>query len=554
VTDAIRDGKVSREERTLFEGGANDDRIQQEQDRLRAAVTANHKRDEADEPPTTATAYHALESTIADERSLLGALDAERTSIESGAPDAADDYQVLREEAQPWIDQFNENGGQYYQGNDLMGDDWDEATVDFDRLAQRFTERPDLLDDFPRVQGKHDEDIGDDPDAHIADVAEDDPQLAEQIRLRHEAALHLQSIMERYQVASGGIDASRERVDAITEEQQELREDIEDDEQLLAQSTADLTPTPVVRPPRDLTEVEAQFPSNEAPEPEPEPTPVVRPPRDIAEVEAQFPSNTPAPEQPTAQTPTSPPVSEQVILDDEPSVTQGAPEPAATPTPDEVLDQAAADGVIDATARDRFSFNDAGELVYAAQPGDGYWQAAEHVRPPAGSDFDSHWRAIWCENSMRTRGVADDPFVAIDQEIVIPGYTLDGMSDAMAQAAAQSPTQSPTQIDPSDDAAPDDDALLDAAAQAGIIDVAARDRFSFGDTGELLYAAQPGDGYWQAAAHVRPPAGQDAGQLWQAMFRDNSLRLHGVPDEQLVLVDQQLVVPGYTRDSLLEQS
>ncbi|MCB0878634.1 MAG: hypothetical protein KDC46_06595 [Thermoleophilia bacterium] len=108
---------------------------------------------------------------------------------------------------------------------------------------------------------------------------------------------------------------------------------------------------------------------------------------------------------------------------------------AQTPPPpsdDELLDAAAADGVIDANARDRFTFNEQGELTYAAQPGDGYWQAAEHVAPPAGEDFATHWRNTWTENSMRNQGVPDEQFVGVDQPVVIPGYTRDQFTAAYA--------------------------------------------------------------------------------------------------------------------------
>lgn len=426
VGEAIGDGKIAREERTLFERGANADRIDQEQDRLRDAVRASEQRDDSDAPPATRAAHEALSGSIDDQRALVGALEAERVSIESGAPDAVDDYQLLREEAQPWIERFNDNGGQYYQGNDLMGDDWDEAEVDFDRLAGRFTQDPDLLDDFADVQGRHDESIGDDPEGHFAVVAEDDPEDAARIEARYEAAVHLQGVFERYQVAHAGIDASGERVEQIVDEQQELQESIDEDVALLDASTVDLAPAePVVRPPRDMAEVEAQFPSNTAPVPVPTPT---SPPASEQVVVV--------PTAPTPTTPTSPPASEQVVqapAATEPVVTTPVetaavePAPVAAPTDAELLDSAVSAGIIDEDARERCSFNEAGELVYAAQRGDGYWQAAEHVRPPAGQDFAQHWMSVWNENSMRNSGVPDDPFVGIDQPIAFPCYTRESL-------------------------------------------------------------------------------------------------------------------------------
>jgi hypothetical protein len=364
VRDAIADGKLDRRERTMFAHGAKTDEVDAAQDRLTTALRENAA--STKEAPSTRREHEALEQRIADERSLTGALDAERVSLESGSPDAADDYQALREEAQPWIEQFNASEGQYYEGNDLFGDDWDASEVSFDRLAERFAQKPELLDDFTRVQGRNDDSLGDDPQAHIADVAEDDPDEARQIGARLEAAEHLQSIMERYLVARGGTEAAQPRIDAIIDQQTDLQGDLERDTALLEASTADLTPDPVVRPRRDEE-------------------PVVEP------------------------------------------VAPAAPAAPAPPTDAQLLDAAADAGIIDPGARARFSFAESGELVYAAQPGDGYWQAAEHVRPPVGQDFGQHWMATWNQNSSRRYGRPDEQLVTIDQPVTFPGYTRESL-------------------------------------------------------------------------------------------------------------------------------
>jgi hypothetical protein len=112
----------------------------------------------------------------------------------------------------------------------------------------------------------------------------------------------------------------------------------------------------------------------------------------------------------------------------DPAADAGAPQSASAPAPltdDQLLDGAASVGIIDPAARGQFAFNEAGELTYAAQPADGYWHAAEHVAPPAGQDFNTHWRNMWGENSMRNHGVPDEQFVATGQAIVIPGYHRD---------------------------------------------------------------------------------------------------------------------------------
>lgn len=76
---------------------------------------------------------------------------------------------------------------------------------------------------------------------------------------------------------------------------------------------------------------------------------------------------------------------------------------------------------------ENYGFNEGGELVYYAQPGDGYWHAAEAVDPPAGQDFQTHWMNTWTENSMRNHGVPNEQFVGVGQPVVIPGYTRDGL-------------------------------------------------------------------------------------------------------------------------------
>lgn len=180
---------------------------------------------------------------IEDKESLRGVLEAEKAALESGAPEASEnDYQELRADAQKWIDQFNANDGQFYEGNDWFGDDWDDSEVDFDRLAERFHDDPDKLDEFARVQGKEDGDGGDteaDMEAHIADVAKDDPEDARKIALRYQAAQELTEIFRTYTEARDGVEGNADQLEQINAEIGILDESIEQDRAALSQETLD---------------------------------------------------------------------------------------------------------------------------------------------------------------------------------------------------------------------------------------------------------------------------------------------------------------------------
>jgi hypothetical protein len=182
-------------------------------------------------------------SVIEDKESLRGAYEAEKAALEGGTnKNAENDYQELRVRAAKWIDQFNANDGQFYEGNDWFGDDWDDSEVDFNRLADRFHDDPGKLDEFAKVQGKEDDDGGDsaaDMEKHIADVAKDNPEDARKIALRYQAANELTAIFKDYNTARDSVEGNKAQIEQINGEISILDESIKTDRAALSKETLD---------------------------------------------------------------------------------------------------------------------------------------------------------------------------------------------------------------------------------------------------------------------------------------------------------------------------
>lgn len=187
------------------------------------------------------TAEREVAAVVDQKESLVGTLEAEKLELAAGeSADAAGDFQRLREDAQPWIEQFNANGGQFYEGNDLFGDDWDATEVDFDRLAARFSDDPEKLAQFAEVQGEKDGDLRGRSKAEIETYLEGrDPSEARAIALRYQAATELQGVFERHAAAKDGAVDQGERLEAIDSEIGYLTASIDHDRGALSQQTLD---------------------------------------------------------------------------------------------------------------------------------------------------------------------------------------------------------------------------------------------------------------------------------------------------------------------------
>lgn len=186
---------------------------------------------------------HKVADVVRDERALVGTLEGEKIQLQTnGSEDGVNDFQKLREEAQPLIDQFNANGGQLRHSGWWQFENWNETQTNFDDLAKMFREHPDDLKDFEKVQGKLDWDGGDTRESmekHIASIAEKDPELAGKIAQRYDAAVGLHKIMDRYLVANGASDGSSNRVKQIEAEQKDLNTRIEAASKVLSKTTLD---------------------------------------------------------------------------------------------------------------------------------------------------------------------------------------------------------------------------------------------------------------------------------------------------------------------------
>ena len=283
VQRAVRDGSISDQERTLFERGANAEVLEAERSRLETAIenaggaapqsieelatyqerlqdlresdTTLDERDQLIEAASTSNG-RADEQALRDERAaleqevvavvndrtaLIGTLEAERASIISELPSEAvgadgqfDDYQTLRNRAQTHIETFIENDGQFYGGNDLVGDDWDNVGSDtdpaefFDSLVNTLGDDEGMREAFALNQGVNDEDGGDshaDMQDHIRELREnDDSETANQVEARYNAARALTDIMADYEQADSSIEGASGRLEELDTEISTLEE------------------------------------------------------------------------------------------------------------------------------------------------------------------------------------------------------------------------------------------------------------------------------------------------------------------------------------------
>jgi hypothetical protein len=335
---------------------------------------------------------------------------------------------VLRTEAQPWIEQFNANGGQYYEGNDLFGDDWDASEVDFDRLAERFHSDPDKLAQFATVQGHND---GDDIAAKSASeyqeyLADRDPADAERIDARFQAAQELTKVFERYDTARNSSDTSSGRIGQIDDQVGALTAlNVEDRAVLSASTIAQLDAaneqTPGIIEDENTTDVEPAA-DEKPPADETDPAPADTAPADGAEG-----SSTP-PEHPGTV---------------DSSETPGAAIDYNTPERrSEVLATAQEQNLLPAA---NTSFGADGQAVYSVQRGDSYWRISDMSDGKPSNEFDmQHFQANLQSNSQR---LGRDPQVGmldIGDEIILPNRSIDDLVKLLnLPTVEQAPAEEP---------------------------------------------------------------------------------------------------------------
>lgn len=356
---------------------------------------------------------------VEDKLALVGTLEADKLALDDSATKVAkDDYQSLRTEAQKYIEQFNANGGQYYEGNDWFGDDWDTSKVDFDRLAERFHDDPDKLKEFAEVQGQDDdhlrgkstEEVGE----YLANL--DDSEEATKIALRYQAAQELQGIFGRYNTARDAVDGQKGQSAALDAEIGYLNDSIETDLSVLS-------PESIETVEKHVTPIDGII---EKPEVTPEPT---------------KPSDTTGHERPGKTSPTSP--------SEKPDGTP--PKPGETPPaggPDgtaidyskpaqrtQVLAQAQKQNLL---PEQNVEFNDKGEAVYQVQSGDSYWRIADMSDGKPQDQFDpQHFSALVTTNSER---LGRDPQVGLihpDEQVIIQGRSVEELVKLLGLPATE---------------------------------------------------------------------------------------------------------------------
>lgn len=348
-----------------------------------------------------AAAEATVVDVVEDKLALVGTLEAEKLGLDtSAAADAKDDFQALRAEAQEHIEQFNANGGQFYEGNDWLGDDWDTTEVDFDRLAERFSEDPDKLAQFDEVQGQDDDHLegksASEVSEYLASIG--DTEESTRIALRHQAAQELQGIFGRYNAARDAADTLADRTLAIDTEITYLNQSIETD--LAALSTPSLETLE-----RHITPIDG----------------ILDAPRGGDRPSTPAPSESSSVDRPNKTRPNTP---------------SGAPDTPSTPetrtvdvdysTPEarqQVLTQAQQQNLLPA---EHVAFNDAGEAVYTVQANDSYWRIADMSDGKPPHEFDSqHFAQLVTTNSER---MGRDPQVGLihpNDQVVIQHRSVD---------------------------------------------------------------------------------------------------------------------------------
>jgi hypothetical protein len=341
---------------------------------------------------------------VEDKLGLVGTLEAEKLTLDASASAVAkDDYQALRTEAQKYIEQFNANGGQYYEGNDWFGDDWDESKVDFDRLAERFHDDPDKLKEFAEVQGKDDDDLRGKSTKEVGEYLAnlDDSEEATRIALRYQAAQELQGIFGRYNTARDNVDGEQGRTAAIDAEIGYLNDSIETDLSVLS--------------PESLEAVE----------------------RHVTPIDGIIEDPTPATPATDKPTPTTPSGGDRPTKTP-PTAPSGGPDATDKPAPGthtvdidytqpaqrtKVLTQAQEQNLLPAQHVD---FNDKGEAVYTVQGGDSYWRIADMSDGKPQDQFDSqHFMNLVNSNSERLGRDLESGLIHPDEQVIIQGRTVD---------------------------------------------------------------------------------------------------------------------------------
>jgi hypothetical protein len=343
------------------------------------------------------------EAKVADvvksKTALLGTYKADKAGLTDAAPsDAADDYQSLRTDAQKWIDQFNDNDGQYYGGGMHWGDAWDTEKVDFDKLAKRFHDDPSELDNFAKSQGKDDSDLRDTSlEDHLADLADDDPELAGKVSLRYQAATELTDIMKRYNTARDAVDANKDASSELDDNIATLESSIKSDRAALSTET--------------ITDLDASLESTPGIITKPEPT--------STSGDSNAPHK-PAPSDPSGK-------DEPIPRDDY----QGPTKTIKRTLPVDYTTKANRAKVIaQATKRnllpsEHTTFDKQGNAVYTVQPNDSYWRIADMSDgKPAGAFDLQHFQTAVNENSRR---LGRDPQVGMlyaNDQVTIPNRSI----------------------------------------------------------------------------------------------------------------------------------
>lgn len=471
VAEAIKDGKVNSAEKTVFQREDTKQVVKDEQDRLRDAVKqaggdpkakpsasqryaveskeqkAHRERVEelgenkesgnlealdaqakelegrghtaaaasvkAEREQRAAEEQKVLD-VVEDREALVGTLEAEKVALEAGNADY--ELEEINAQAQALVDQFNANGGQYYEGNDLFGDDWDTAEVSFEQLADRFRDKPELMKDFVSSQGINDGDLRGKDEAEVFERINDYDKASDrtEVRNRYVAAQELVPLIEKYNELRETSEGGSARITEIDAEIGSLTAANEADLQVLSQETLD-----------------AHAAANE----------------EVAGIIPEAPAEEPASDgtAPTDGTTPSGDASDPAsdVTGDQPSTTDaGAGE--QTPGADAAGDAApAAPAAIDYSAPERreqvlqaaqqasllpaqnTTFNDAGEAVYTVQPGDSYWRISDMSdgRPP--NEFDNqHFLANVSANSER---LGRDPRAGLihpNEQVVIQNRSI----------------------------------------------------------------------------------------------------------------------------------
>ena len=346
---------------------------------------------------------------IGDKLALVGTLEAEKLTLDAAtSADAKDDYQALRTEAQKHIDQFNANGGQFYEGNDWFGDDWDATSVDFDRLAERFSEDPDKLEEFASVQGAEDGDLRgksvDEVGEYLAGL--DDSEEATRIALRYQAAQELQGIFGRYNTARDAVEGEAGRTAAIDAEISYVNSSIETDLAALSPESLDaveehITPIDGIleAPAAATTDKPADKPAADKPRP-------------------SEPSGSDRPAKTRPNTPSGAPDSDRAQDTQTTKIDYSRPEARQ-----QVLTTAQEQNLLPAQ---NVAFNDKGEAVYTVQNNDSYWRIADMSDGKAPHEFDSqHFSQLVATNSER---LGRDPQVGLihpDEQVIIQNRSVD---------------------------------------------------------------------------------------------------------------------------------